>query len=104
MMPPHLTDTDPPDGGVLAGDTVTLRGYTFGTLDEPVRITGPAGRDVEISVERGGAWQGEGEQPGSQQYRSELVVRLAGPLAPGTYTVEFLDERLRFRVLAAAHA
>ncbi|MCB9525067.1 MAG: hypothetical protein H6702_17035 [Myxococcales bacterium] len=99
MMPPHLTDTVPPDGGVLTGDTVLLRGYTFAMLDEAVDITGPDGQAVPHTLEMGGEWEGEGDLPGARQYRCIAAVRLTGPLRPGAYSLAFLGERLRFQVL-----
>ncbi len=99
MMPPHITDTHPAAGGVLHGHTVRVRGYTFGLTDDVARIVDSAGAEVETVCERGGDWQGTGNQPGARQHRSTLAIRFVNPPTTGLYTLHFLDERVVFEVL-----
>lgn len=98
MMPPHVEHTEPADGGVLEGDTVVFHGWSFGFFpDEPVLAVDADGCPIEVERRLVGEWVGEGDAPGSRQYRSKLVVRLLG-IAPGaTYRVRFLDAEVTLR-------
>ena len=100
MMPPHVTATEPPDGGVLAGDTLLIRGWSL-VYSEP-------GADLTVVEAEGGdplpfTWEmqaedvGEGDLPGAVQVRCELQVRLTG-LEPGRrYRLDYLDAAVEFQ-------
>jgi hypothetical protein len=98
MMPPHVTHTLPNDGAELAGDTIEVHGWTFAQFDdEPITVTGPDGTSAPFTSAFEGGWRGEGEQPGAQQLRSILRIRLTTP-EPGPYRVRFLDADFTVRV------
>ncbi len=98
MMPPHVETTEPPDGGVLEGDTVVFYGWSFGFFpDEPVLAVDADGCPIDVERRLVGECVGDGDTPGSRQYRSKLVGRLMGVVPGGTYRVRFLDAEIRLR-------
>lgn len=97
MMPPHITRTEPPDGGTLTGDTLVLHGYTLSVLSpEDFRLTGEDGQAVAFTLRLHTEREGKGTLPGSVQERARVELTLKS--GAGRYRLQVLDEDLHFVV------
>jgi|ETNmetMinimDraft_15_1059895.scaffolds.fasta_scaffold26493_2 hypothetical protein len=101
-MPPHIDETVPEHGGVLADDTVILRGYSleYADLAELDAHCLTTERGVVSHTVRNCEWVGSdlaGHVGGTQQ-RCELRVTLEGLTGGNRYRISFLDTVVEFVV------
>ena len=95
MMPPHVTATEPANGGTLQGDTIVVRGHTLSILGrDEFELTDEAGRPVPFTLEVAAEMVGEGDLPGSVQERSVARLRIARP--KGRYRLRVLGLEIGF--------
>ncbi len=96
-MPPHVDRTEPPMDGILKGDTLVFHGWSFAFLvDAAVVVVDSEGRPVDFERTFDGEWVGEGDAPGSRQYRSVLRVRLQGLVPGARYRARFMECEVAF--------
>lgn len=99
VMPPHISDTEPANGGVLTTDTVVLHGWSLGFTDPAadIKVTDTVTQTlVPFTATKDCAWEGEGEMPGARQERCTFEVKLEGLVEGREYELHYLDEVLRF--------
>ncbi len=97
MMPPHITATEPADGGTLDGDTIVLHGHTLSVLGkDEYGLTDGRGTPVAFELDVSSEVVGEGDLPGSVQERSRVALRMIDP--PRRCRLRVLDVDIGFTV------
>jgi len=110
LMPPHISSSDPQDGGVLEGDTLVFHGYSL-AFGEEVKVADAAGEPVQVTQQL--TCTGEGDcceadrrdedlRVGCCQQRCELRVTLSGVVPGATYRATVLGATLVFTAAARA--
>ncbi|MCB9524630.1 MAG: hypothetical protein H6702_14815 [Myxococcales bacterium] len=101
LMPPHADQVSPGDGAVLTGRTLSLSGYTLGSLDDVVKITDDQGEAVPFLARTDCQWVGKGTAPGARQQRCHGIITLTGALKPGqTIQLTLFRDTYRYTVSA----
>lgn len=98
MMPPHVTQTSPPDNATLHGNTVEIRGYTLSAvdLDEELAVVDEnTGKPVAYDVELKTTTEGPEGSPGSRQEHATLHVVLEHTVGGHVYRLSLLDTTIR---------
>lgn len=97
LMPPHYMEIEPLPGGPLAGDTITITGYSLAYTDSPSVTDLNTGEilkpETDINVEMvGHGLDMKVPPPGSTQEHSVMTVVLP-PIKTGhRIEIRFLDE------------
>jgi hypothetical protein len=104
VMPPHLTGSEPEEGGILDGSTITFQGFSLNYADlKELKITDlDTGKAVPFSTDLACKLVGEGLKekdppPGSVQRSCTLDVNLSQVIAGHHYRVQFLDLDMKVR-------
>ncbi|MCB9738578.1 MAG: hypothetical protein H6747_04860, partial [Deltaproteobacteria bacterium] len=90
--PPHTTSSEPKNGGVLHGRTVTVHGYSLDYADRKAEVRDiTAGRAIHAAVEVDCRWEGKGDCNGCQQQKCEAKITLAETTKDHQYRITYLD-------------
>lgn len=99
LMPPHVTDTIPAQGGRLEGAVLEIRGYSleYTDLKKELRVIDlDSKKAMPIEPKLSCEWKGKGDMPGARQQYCILKVKIIG-LVPGKeYELQFLDVSVKF--------
>lgn len=96
LMPPHVTRSEPPDGGVLYGSTLVFRGYTLASGTDAAIITDGRGQKIPVTQTVTCEYVGEGDCPGCRQEQCEIVVRMSTIVPGATYRASLLEYSITF--------
>jgi tetratricopeptide (TPR) repeat protein len=112
LMPPHVTETTPRDGGVLIGETIILEGYSLSATDPGTLHIMDATTGTEVEFSPSTECHSEARRflgclwplspPGSCQSRCEMHITLNHTSPGHWYILTFLEETVHFTALAEA--
>ena len=100
-MPPHVTDTDPEDGGELRGNTVIIKGYSLQHAPKDPVVTDLTTKEkvplvTTVTCRERGDPDGP---PGSLQFYCTQKVTLFGVIPGHQYELTYLETTIRFTAM-----
>lgn len=101
LMPPHVTESFPRNGGILSSDTVLLRGYSLSYANWPAMTIVDLGTKAKVAATHKVSCKLESrckgsQAPGCQQQRCEAYVKLASISVGHRYELRLGRTALQF--------
>ena len=105
LMPPHLSGSDPEDGGILKGNTVIIYGYSLGyasfkglkvkdtTTGKKVTFT----KELDCKDINKCKGRKNSDMPGCWQEKCQLKIKINKVISGHSYEVHFLKSKFRFK-------